>query len=795
MEDKPNPETPAEKGSDPNLPPKALQTMTLISCSGDGQVRAPQVDFGSYEQRYQAEDFIGEGGMGKVYEGLDAVLKRQVALKYLKGTDLDNPSAYNQFLLEALNSGMLDHPCIPPVHDVGVDSNGRPFYVMRLIRGTSLAETLNDTRGSNLGWSLPRLLQVLIQVCGAVQYAHDSKILHLDIKPANIMIGEYEDVYLVDWGLSEHTDAKTGAARGGTRGTPGYMSPEQADGVSQLTPAADCFALGVVLYEIVVGERPFGPGTPQTLLERVRDEDFRRSSSWLRSPPELREILEKTLQKDPENRATSPRWISERLQEFLEGREEAQRRQARAEAALEKADVELQGRRKIQERCEAIRRELETTVVKSWAALEDKQRRWELEDALEESERGADAATERALRHLRDAYQEAPEEDKVRQALGRIYWERFEHAEIQGDDFQKLFLETQLRQLDCDEFVTALQGDGTLTLHCEPVPTTIELAKLVEVDRVLTPTEKLELPASELERHPLPMGSYLVTLRRHGYLPLTAPVFIGRGENVSRQWKLRTREDVESDFQVIPAGPFTMGGDAATFAAVPRQVQDVPEFCIAKYPVTWGEYQEYLQAIADEDREEAVRRLPAVSAQRPDEWTVDQEGVVRFVHENEETRHWPIFQVTYEDAISYCKWRSGRDGRSYRLPTDAEWEKAARGEDARLFPWGNRFDALFCKNAHSTPERAQPEPVGRYSTDVSPYGVGDMAGGIREWCSSWFDEANGHRLVRGGSWNFGEIGAHCAYRLGCSPIVSYVFIGFRLAHDIEPHPVSEALDD
>ena len=219
---------------------------------------------------------------------------------------------------------------------------------------------------------------------------------------------------------------------------------------------------------------------------------------------------------------------------------------------------------------------------------------------------------------------------------------------------------------------------------------------------------------------------------------------------------------------------------------------------MARFPVTWEEYREYLQAIADGSRDEAVKRLPDVAHNDPDAWTVDDDGVVRFGGgdddddddddddgDDEHVEAWPIFKVTFDDALGYCQWRSDRDGRRYRLPTDEEWEKAARGEDARLFPWGSHFDAVFCKNAHSMAERAQPEPVGSYPTDCSPYGVHDMAGGIREWCDSWFDESNGHRLVRGGSWNFGEIGAHCAYRLGCGPTISYIFIGFRLVHDFE----------
>ncbi|MCA8960629.1 MAG: SUMF1/EgtB/PvdO family nonheme iron enzyme, partial [Planctomycetes bacterium] len=137
----------------------------------------------------------------------------------------------------------------------------------------------------------------------------------------------------------------------------------------------------------------------------------------------------------------------------------------------------------------------------------------------------------------------------------------------------------------------------------------------------------------------------------------------------------------------------------------------------------------------------------------------------------------------------YCRWRGERDGRRYRLPSDEEWEKAARGTDARIFPWGDRYDASFCKNSGSTADRAQPEPVGAYRTDCSPYGVRDMAGTIREWCRSWFEKKDKLRLVRGGSWNFDRIGAHAAYRVGCPPGISYPFIGFRLVHRPEKRSI------
>jgi len=111
-----------------------------------------------------------------------------------------------------------------------------------------------------------------------------------------------------------------------------------------------------------------------------------------------------------------------------------------------------------------------------------------------------------------------------------------------------------------------------------------------------------------------------------------------------------------------------------------------------------------------------------------------------------------------------------------------EWEKAARGVDGRVFPWGDRYDASFCKNSGSTDRKAQPEAIGAYERDQSPYGVRDMAGTVREWCNSWFKKKDQQRLVRGGAWNFDQIGAHAAYRVGCPPALSYPFIGFRLVH-------------
>ncbi|MFQ5653509.1 MAG: formylglycine-generating enzyme family protein [Planctomycetota bacterium] len=154
----------------------------------------------------------------------------------------------------------------------------------------------------------------------------------------------------------------------------------------------------------------------------------------------------------------------------------------------------------------------------------------------------------------------------------------------------------------------------------------------------------------------------------------------------------------------------------------------------------------------------------------------DEEGVI-FEPE------WPVFGVSWHDAVAYCEWRSGVEAWTCRLPGDLEWEKMARGVDGRVFPWGNGFDATFCKMDTSRAGKPQPEPVGTFSGDESIYGVRDVAGCIREWCSDWKIEPK-TRVVRGGSWSNPQMSCRCAYRASCEPYLVYQFIGFRVAHDL-----------
>ena len=144
---------------------------------------------------------------------------------------------------------------------------------------------------------------------------------------------------------------------------------------------------------------------------------------------------------------------------------------------------------------------------------------------------------------------------------------------------------------------------------------------------------------------------------------------------------------------------------------------------------------------------------------------------------------WPIININHSDAEAYCVWRGDQDGMVYRLPTDDEWEKAARGADGRFFPWGNHFDPTFCHMRSSLTEGPNLGEVDLFTTDESVYGVRCLAGGVREWTSSRFDDYG--YSVRGGSWKQGAALCRLAGRWGHSASTTASDIGFRLVKDLK----------
>lgn len=322
------------------------------------------------QARYRHVSELGRGGWGYVMLARDEQLGRDVAVKQISSKLSGRDAIHQRFLHEARITGQLQHPGIVPVHELGIADDGAPFYVMKLLEGATLKESIVELHQQPQlpagGFSI-ELLERFIDVCNAVAFAHERNIVHRDLKPANIMVGQFGETIVVDWGLAKKlgedqdttpqtfentpddesepdlTDA-TLVGGGGSHdqssrfssgrrttkndsqtrhgtifGTPAYMSPEQSRGeVDTLTPATDIYALGVILYELLTGENPFRSPDVQTTLGRVQAGQYRPPRAVNRAVPKpLAAVCIKAMAREPDDRYASATDIVADVQRFL----------------------------------------------------------------------------------------------------------------------------------------------------------------------------------------------------------------------------------------------------------------------------------------------------------------------------------------------------------------------------------------------------------------------------------------------------------------------------------------------
>lgn len=239
--------------------------------------------------RYALGERIGKGGMGEVRAATDTRLRREVAVKLLVA---DGPAPRLRFTAEAIITARLQHPNIVPVHDLGELDDGTPYLAMKRVRGRSLAELLGT---GQLG-SVEHRLDIFGKICDAVAFAHARGVLHLDLKPDNVMVGEFGEVVLMDWGIARGVDGAAPFAdldstpSTGVMGTPAYMAPEQAAGLP-VSARTDVYGLGAVLYELLTDHPPYSGDTASVLAE-VRRGALRRPRAV---QPRLSSELERVL--------------------------------------------------------------------------------------------------------------------------------------------------------------------------------------------------------------------------------------------------------------------------------------------------------------------------------------------------------------------------------------------------------------------------------------------------------------------------------------------------------------------
>ncbi len=617
--------------------------------------------------RYHILEQLGEGGMALVFKAYDTRLEREVALKVIRRGAFAPElleEVLKRFEREAKSLARMSHPSIVKVHDFG-EHEGAPYLVLEYLPGGTLKRLL----GKPLPWR--EAVRLLLPVARGLAYAHGRGILHRDIKPANILITEHGEPMLSDFGIAkilEGEQATSLTSSGMAVGTPEYMAPEQWKG--QTLPQSDIYSLGIVLYEMVTGRKPYSADTPAAILIKQATEALPRPSQFgIELPESVEFLLIKALEKDPAFRFEDMNAFVTALEGLLEVDTLYIGKTASAPVAPPPNPAPIP-----------------PTV--SWPAA---------------SSAAPQTPTPTSLPA------QAPSSQPRLSQTGSLPKPKTGFGWVAG-------------------------GMGGLVILC--------LAALVGgffLWRMTSPPLANRPAANQPPASPPPDGSF------------PAEVSDTRGVRM----------------RLVPGGPFQMGNGRD------EHTVELPPFYIDQYEVTNRLY-------ADCVRDGACQRPQRVnSATHP-----------RY-YEAADFADSPVVWVNWAMASAYCQWRGAR------LPTEAEWEKAARGKEGRMYPWGARIDRRL---ANYGLLEGDLRPVGSYADGQSAYGVYDLAGNAWEWVSSLNrpypyrpDDGResmteiGKRILRGGSWRSEPQFVRAFFRYAADQTTADLDIGFRCAN-LAPRP-------
>ncbi len=776
---------------------------------------------------YQDIGEIGSGAMGEVRRARDQLLRRDVAIKLLRTEYASDAALSERFFEEARITARLEHPGIVPVHALGRTHDGRPYFAMKEVKGETLTRLIAEVHAAVAdgrwgiaasGWTFPGLVQAFLRVCEAVAFAHSRGVIHRDLKPDNIMLGAFGEVLVLDWGLAKPiADADSfgaspypgatnanATAMGSIVGTPCYMPPEQAR-ADVLGFTADVYSLGAILYEILSGMAPYDGTTVEEVLDLVRRLPPKPLIRALRSegpppgtskpvPPEhLVDICERAMTRSPAERFQEAGEMAIALQGYLDGA----RDQAKAAGLVREADDQQRQVRALTERARNTRglaRSLATSIPGS-APVEEKRAFWELEDEAEELAQQAALDDVRRLQLLRAALSLDPQLPEANARLADHYRLRMAAAEASGDAVEFWRAERQLRSHDNGQHADWLRGDGALTIVSDPPGALIEVYRCVERDRRLSLQLVRNPGRTPLRAWTVPMGSYVVVLKKEGYAPTRYPVHIGRqahwdcvapGDSEPQPVRLLRSEALGPDDCYVPAGWFISGGDPEATGGLPRRNVWLDGFVMKRFPITNRQWIAFLDSLVHQNYVEAALRF--APRERPSH--VGDLGQLVYGRNPDGTfflppggwaLDWPAMRIDWHSATAFAAWESERTGVRWRLPWELEREKAARGVDGRYFPWGERLDPTFANMCDSHASQPTPSPVDSFPVDEGPYGVRGMAGNVRDWCRDVYRQegptivegrftprtsGGSNRTLRGGAFTAYRRSASVAFRLG-----------------------------
>lgn len=715
----------------------------IAFCPDDGASTAVSIQGETIlDGRYELERRLGQGGMGIVYKARHIFLKTQHAIKIILPDLVGNdPNLVTRFRQEALAAAAIRHQNIIAVTDFGVVRGTMPFLVMEFVQGKSLQDLMSEE-----GAMGPvRAFELMQPICAGIGAAHRQGIVHRDLKPLNVMIQNgipiNEAVKILDFGLAK---IKSGELLGsfiaaqttGLMGSPFYMAPEQW---SDEPPdaRADVYSLGVMLYQMMCGEVPFkGNSIPAIMKKHLTEEVPTFASRGVEVPPQIEAVVRHSLEKEPEFRSSSAEAFLDELREAMAAASALLKRTGESRPDPFKtvitapATMPPLGARTTSD-------PLAGTISGTSLANDEEKLRIAREELAREEEAkrqiiAAEAERKRKEEEERVAAEKLAAEERERETQrlleeeARLQEERRLEEERRRDEERKRVEELVAHQTKAIE-----ERLSQLAASIPPKPAAVVDTEATQVRPVgaTTVTENSyptiisgQATAAPAKRSVVPfivVGLIVVVLGGGlGYWllkPKTTPV-VGPAnpgpENPAPANPNPPPVAFKPEFVQIPGGSFQMGRKDATVAELPVHAVNVKPFYMDKTEVTNAEYAQFVKETKHDPPSNWVSGKPIAG----------QELL-------------PVTFVSIADANAFAEWRSKRDGVKYRLPTEEEWEYAARGGDQdNIYSWGNSWvDGNAIIGSSGT---TSPKPVGSTPNDKTRWGVMDMIGNVYEWTST-----------------------------------------------------------
>jgi serine/threonine protein kinase/formylglycine-generating enzyme required for sulfatase activity len=728
---------------------------------------------GQYIGRYHIVEQLGQGGMATVYKAYDTHLERDVAVKVIR-TGVIGPDMLGHMLkrfeIEAKSLAKMEHPNIVNVHDFG-EYEGAPYLVMQYVRGG----TLKSLTGVPMPFT--QAVELLLPISRALAYAHKRGVIHRDVKPANILITDEGIPMLSDFGIAKIMESKATTQLTGTGmgiGTPEYMSPEQWQG--KVVPQTDIYSLGVMLYELVTGKRPYAADTPAGVFAMVLTEPLPRPKECVPClPDEVEKVLFKALSKKPEERYENMGTCVKALENLVEFsiQDDVETRLYPGGEAKPKTDPAVAALAEMAQKFE------ESSNTKG--ALDTY--RQALEKCCEESTQASEI--QRTIERLESAASaEARAVSEVQEILP-VEVETFEPSPVPLVSLPKTRREETLppelvKQTGARVIPPApvtkpwwrqwytWVGAAALGFVCIVGSVVVGIGML-DGGSTATPEATAETVTEGLTATAeLPTSTSAPPTRQptNTTIPFTATPSLGIGST-----QISDKDGMHLVY--VPEGNFEMGTDKYD-REKPIHTVYLDAFWIDQTEVTYAKYE---KCVASGECEEPQSTKSSLGDS---------------YYGNSTYADFPVIYMDWYQAEVYCEW-AGR-----RLPTEAEWEKAARGTDGRTYPWGEGID---CSLHNGFGCAGNPSEVGSYPDGASPYGVLDMAGNVGEWVADWYDgdyyrnspsrnpvgpSSGEYRVLRGGSWIDDTIWIRSAGRTGGILDSQYLDQGFRCASSAVP---------